>query len=323
MQTELARIGTLIAGAKSLLLTMHPEPDGDALGSAAALAGGLSRLGKRVEIYCPEEIPSRFLFMMDLAVVTTQPVALGVDVTVLLDCTDTRSISRLQWPRERFGVVVALDHHETLHEFADHVYRDPKAAAAGLVVYRLCEAMGWEIDALMAQALYCAIVSDTGSFRYQNTSGEALRVAAELVDRGVDPWRVSSNLAESRPAAHLHLLGRVLQTLEISGDGAVAFLRVDQKMLEDTGCDDDATDGFINFARGIEGVEVAMLERSQAKELRVSLRSRGRVDVAAFASGFGGGGHHNAAGFDTALASSALRERLLYVVREEFAGENG
>lgn len=319
-RSELRTVGQIIAGAERVLIAMHPQPDGDALGSASALAGALLKRGRAVEIYCPEGVPERFHFLAGLCTVVEDPGAVDIDVTVLLDCTDDRSLSRLQWPRERFGIVVALDHHQTEHDFADHIYRDPTCAATGVVVYRLCEAMHWEVDCSMAEALYCAILSDTGSFRYQNTTGETLRVAAALVDKGVDAWRVSSHLYESRPACQLRLLARVLQSLAFSPGGDVAFLRVEQQMLKESGCDEEATEGFINFARGVEGVEVAMLERVREDGVRVSLRSRGRVDVASFAARHGGGGHHNAAGFTARNDDPGLRETLIEEVRRQ-AGE--
>lgn len=299
-QATLEQIGTALRAAQRILVTTHPDPDGDAAGSLSAAMVALRRLGKDVVAYNPDPIPDRFRFLAGLDdVVTTLPLE-SFDATLLLDCTDDRMFVDGRPSPEYLGQVLALDHHRVGGDLPQLAHRDPSAAAAGVVLYRLLELMALPIDVCIAEALYCALISDTGSFRYQNTNAESMRIGAELLERGVDPWRVASNLYESKPRGQLELLGLVLPTLETSADGWVAVLTVTEEMLQRTGCKADHVDGFINFARGLRGVEVATLLRVGGEQgLKVSLRSRGTVDVSAIAVRFGGGGHKNAAGFSS------------------------
>ena len=166
----------------------------------------------------------------------------------------------------------------------------------------------------MAEALFCTVMSDTGSFRYQNTNPEAMQVSAVMLEQGVDTWRVASHLYEDHPANEVKLLGLVLGTLEVSDDSLCAALMVTPEMLRETGCGQDVVDGMINYARGVEGAQVAILMRPGDGQVRVSLRSRGAVDVARVAEQFGGGGHHNAAGFSRTGELSLVRQELFAAV---------
>lgn len=314
-QATLEQIGATLQAAQRILVTTHPDPDGDAAGSVSAAVTALRRLGKDVVAFNPDPIPDRFQFLAGLEdVVSTLPLD-PFDVTLLLDCTDDRMFVDGRPSAEYLGRVLALDHHRVGGDLAELAHRDPSAAAAGVVLYRLLGVMQLPIDVTIAEALYCALISDTGSFRYQNTNAESMRVGAELLERGVDPWRVASNLYESKPRGQLELLGLVLPTLETSVDGWVAVLTVTEEMLHRTGCQADHVDGFINFARGLRGVEVATLLRVGGEQgLRVSLRSRGTVDVSEIAVRFGGGGHKNAAGFSSLEPAEAILPQLFECV---------
>ena len=291
-------VADLLSGAQRLLLATHPNPDGDGLGCLSTLALVLRAKGKHVHIYCPEGVPPRFGFLPELNTHLKVLPAQGVDVTVLVDCSDARVFGAEVSAHPYLGRIIALDHHKTVGDFPEIILRDPLAASAGVMVYRLLDELGWRLDGESALGLYCSLISDTGSFRYQNTNAEALRIAAELVQLGVEPWRVSTSLYETRPRSQLELLARVLRTLDVSGDGVVATLSVSEEMLRECNCRREDAEGFINFARGLDGVEVAVLLRLEGEgRTRVSMRSRGAVDVAAIAQVYGGGGHHNAAGF--------------------------
>jgi phosphoesterase RecJ-like protein len=189
-----------------------------------------------------------------------------------------------------------------------------------VLIYRLLAPLRLECTLPLAEGLYCSILSDTGSFRYQNTNSEALEIAAALLRTGVDPWRVASSLYETRPIGELQLLSKALQTLRLSADGRAAALMVDGQMLEETGCTTDQVDGFINFARGIEGTEVALLLRPIGRMVRVSMRSRGNVDVSTIAAEFGGGGHHNASGCRIQGEADQITEMLFAAVTKHCAG---
>jgi phosphoesterase RecJ-like protein len=311
VETSVAEAAGLLRGAARILVTTHPDPDGDAIGSLVALSEGLRGRGQDVVALSVDGVPAslRFLAGSD-AVVETLPTR-GFDLTVIVDCADARMFGARLPPRSYLGALLVVDHHSTVGQVADWLLRDPAAPATGVLIHQLLAALDVALTPALAEAIYCALVADTGSFRYQNTTPEALRLAAELVAIGVDPWRVASQLFESRPRRQLELLSRVLGTLEVAADGRAAALTVTAAMLAETGCTIEATGGMVNFARSVEGVEVAILLRPCAEGLRVSLRSRGRVDVAAIAQSQGGGGHHNAAGFTTSRSAAELL-RLLF-----------
>jgi phosphoesterase RecJ-like protein len=285
-----------VGRGRRFLVTAHPSPDGDAIGSMVAALHALVALGRDVVAFNPDPVPDRFRFLSGTERFRTElDGERPFDTTLVLDCADERMLPG-GVDREALGQVVVIDHHKTAGSFGDVVWRDPSAAAVGVQLFKLFEELAVPASLEVAEALFCSVMSDTGSFRYQNTDPEAMRVAAALLERGVDPWHISSNLYEERPRCELELLGLVLQTLRVSDDGSAACLVVTEEMLAATGATPDMVDGFINYARGVRGVEVAILLRPGPRGMRVSLRSRGSVDVSLIAERFGGGGHHNAAG---------------------------
>lgn len=295
---RLGELLELIQGAQRFLVVSHTSPDGDAIGSTLAMALLLREQGKDVVAYNRDPIPYNFQFLPGAE---TWQTAIDedakFDVTILLDCAEPSRIGE-DFPAQGWGESIAVvDHHKTWDQnFADLYIRDVNAAATGELIYRLASRMG-AISRDVAKNLYCCLMTDTGSFRYSNTSRTAFRIAGELVEAGVDPWEMTSHIYESQPRERLELLCRVLGTLSLSACGRLAFLRVERSMLEGLDPEGDLTDGFINYARSIRGVEVAtQLREDDDGVWRVSFRSRGLVDVSALAERFGGGGHFNAAG---------------------------
>ncbi len=280
------------------LVVGHTSPDGDAVGSTLALALLLQEQGKTVTVYNRDPIPYNFTFLPGADQWRTDLEGIDpVDVTVLLDCAIPTRIGE-DFPEHGWGETVAVvDHHVTWDsDFADLYLRDPKAAATGEVLYRVATRYG-AISLDVATNLYCCLMTDTGSFRYSNTSRTAFRVAGELIEIGVEPWEMASEIYENQPRERFELLCKVLNTLSVSAQGRLAFLRVEKDMFQEMDVDEDLTDGFINYARSIRGVEVATQLRDDGSgRWRVSFRSRGKVDVSALAEKFGGGGHYNAAG---------------------------
>ena len=298
LEIQLRELEELIAANESFLVVAHSSPDGDAVGSTLALGLLLREQGKTVTVYNQDPVPYNFQFLPGAGTWRTEIGAEeSFDVTVLLDCAEPGRIGA-GFPANGWGKTIAVvDHHKTWdEEFADLYVRDVSAAATGELLYRLASRYG-VVSLEVAQNLYCCMLTDTGSFRYSNTSRTAFRVAGELVELGVNPWDMTSQVYENQPRERLDLLCRVLETLSVSECGRLAFLRVERSMLEGLNGEGDLTDGFINYARSIGGVEVATQLREQEEGgWRISFRSRGRVDVSALAEKFGGGGHHNAAG---------------------------
>ena len=297
-----------LSAGKRFLVTSHPSPDGDAIACMVAAALALRGLGRKVTCFNPDPVPRRFRFLVGAELISSERPVGRFDTTLLLDCSDSSLFEGGELPHE--GRLVVIDHHLTEGDLGDVVLRDPQAASAGVLLYRVLSAWGITMTSAIAEAIFCSIMSDTGSFRYQNANAEAMRIAAVLIDCGVDPWHVASHIYEARPRSELELLALVLQTLELSSDGRAACLTVTPQMLHVTGCPPAAVDGIINYARGVEGVEVAILFRPGPAGVRVSLRSRGNVDVSRIAERFGGGGHRNAAGCTVADELDRVRDGL-------------
>ena len=306
---------------KRFLVTSHPDPDGDAIGCMAAALLTLQEMGREVVAFNPDPVPRRFRFLGGTdQFVRELPADAAFDTTVVMDCSPDRILGHTGLDDERLGRIVVVDHHKIHGSGGDVIYRDPAAASVGVLLFRLFQRMGLDLSPA-AESIFCTVMSDTGSYRYQNTDPECMRVSATLLEHGVDTWRVASHLYEDHPAGEVKLLGLVLRTLEVSDDGACAALMVTPQMLEQTGCGQDVVDGMINHARGVEGAQVAILMRTATDHVRVSLRSRGAVDVSKVAAHFGGGGHHNAAGFTRAEPLEMVRRELFEAVTDLLNGK--
>lgn len=294
----LKKINELIASQGSFLITTHESPDGDAVGSSLALANYLRELGKDVTVHICDPVPDLYSFLPMASEVTTNLPEREYDVCFVLDVGEFRRAGRqVAEAMGKVGVFVNLDHHKTRDEFGHYNLIDPQAASTAILVYRLIKEAGGEVSLATALCIYVATITDTGSFRYSNANPEAFAVAGEMISKGVNAWDVASLLYESQPRPRLELLSHALSTLTFSECGRFASLTVTLEMYAATGTDAELTDGFINYPRSVRGVEVAIFFRQlNEAAYKVGFRSKGRVDVSRLAEGFGGGGHHNAAG---------------------------
>lgn len=308
-----------LASAERVLVTGHESPDGDALGSSLAVGIIAERLGAEVVFFNVDPAPFNFEFLPRAdRLVSSLPEGWIPDVTVLLDCSQRHRTGE-RFPDAGWGrTVICLDHHRTHDpEVADIFVHDVDAAATGELVLRLADTAGVALDRELAIPIYCALLTDTGSFRYSCTRPETMQMASRLLAAGVDAWEMASAIYESEPLARLRLMQRVLETLEVSDDGRLATIVITEDMFASSGADASMTDGLINLARSVRGVEVAaqLTERPDG-QYRVGLRSRGRIDVSSVAEAFGGGGHKNAAGFTAAGPLPTLRARLDAALRD-------
>ncbi len=308
------RILTAFRKEDRFLLAVHVSPDGDAIGSAVALSMALDSLGKKSIVYSRDPVPKYFRFLPghEKVVSSLRDVAMPDPLLVLLDCNAT---VRAALDNVSFRRSIVIDHHETENDFGDVKWIDSGAAATGLMVYSLIKGLGAGMTGDIAANLYTAIAVDTGTFRYSNTSPEVLRACAELVDKGADPNLVSVSLYESWERKRFNLLVMTLNTLEIKGK--VAIVCVTREMFRKSGTKPEDTDTFSNFPRMIGPVKISALFRETGnREWKVSLRSKGDVNVARIAELFGGGGHRNAAGFRIKADLTTAKEALLKAGRE-------
>lgn len=320
MPTDWAPLLDAIHKGERFLVAAHREPDGDAVGSTTALCGVLSALGKEVVLFNDGPYPQQFLFLPYAdKMVTDLSNEAPFDVSILCDCGEvSRAPEGFPTTPEQRGTFLVIDHHLTSRLEGDHNYNDPMAPAVGSLIYDLAQELKVTIDKAMATSMYCAILSDTGGFRYQKTTPKTFRVAAELLEAGVSPWEVASGLFESSPLQRQKLLARALDSLELRVNGSVAFMTITKQMCDEVGASASMTDGFINFGRGVSGVEVAVLFREEEEMWKVSFRSRGKVNVAAIAAPLGGGGHHNAAGAKFAGDLAHLKQMITEQVEQVF-----
>jgi len=312
----LNKINEQIAANTSFLITSHESPDGDAVGSSLALANYLTEIGKDVTIHFSDPVPEIYRFLPLADRVTATLPDRDYDICFVLDVGEFRRAGKQVGACQRIGAFINLDHHKTCEKFGIINLIDTTAAATGLLVHRIIKAAGAEVSSAAALCIYVAVITDTGSFRYSNANQEAFAVAGETISKGVNAWDVASRLYESQPKGRLELLAKALTTLKFSDCGRFASLSVSLDMYAETGTDAELTDGFINYPRSVRGVEVAIFFRQlDAVSYKVGFRSKGAVDVSRLAEGFGGGGHHNAAGCVVHGDLESVREQVFSHLR--------
>ena len=305
---------------RRFMVSSHVNPEGDALGSALALAALIKRLGKRAIVGNDGGIPKAFAFFPPIAQVVSRlngqispEVAITVDVPIL---SRTGSMSRVI---QRTPLTVNIDHHVSNQRFADVNWVDPKASAVGEMIYLLYRAFGVKPSREEALCLYVSIVTDTGSFRYMSTTAKVHQIASELISTGISPLRVAQDLYECHSAPDLRFLGEVLRSLKSSPDGRVVWLEVPYRLRRDRRPGPEIVDELVNFPRSVRTAQVAFVlrEHTPQRTVRVSFRSKGNVDVNRIARRFGGGGHMAASGCTIPGTLAQARGRVLKVVRQE------
>ena len=287
---------THLRQADSILISVHRNPDGDALGSQIALMIALERLGKAVTIHNLDPVPESYRFLPRADRVKTGKTVHGsYDTVIIMDCEPDRTgLFDGTYPGR---TLIDIDHHATNTQEWKLTWLDPSASATGEMTYNLIRQLGVPLDPEIALCLYTAIFTDTGTFRYSNTTPESMRISAELIEAGADTWLVTENVYESYAFGRLKLLGSALADMKRSEDGSIAWIVITNGHYRATGTASEDTENFINFVRSVKGVEIAILFRQIADDAyKVSFRSKGRADISSVAQKLGGGGHKNAAG---------------------------
>lgn len=302
--------------AGDVLLLGHVNPDGDQLGSLLGLGLALGQAGWPVTFAGPDPVPEPLRFLPGSTLFQQWTTASGpFHLVVVCDCPDpVRTGGLLEGACGPATQVVNIDHHPDNKRYGTANWVDVGASATGEMVYELIEALGLKVSPEVATNLFTAVHTDTGSFRYSNTSVKALRTAAELVARGADPARVATQLYEARPVGSLALLGRFLQQVQVSADGRVAWLALPAGSAPEAFLE---AEDLVSYPRSIRGVKVGILLKAKADgRVKVSLRAKGEVAVNAIAARFGGGGHANAAGCTVQGSLEAATARVLGAVFE-------
>jgi phosphoesterase RecJ-like protein len=332
---KLASAKAFVAGLQlrqglRVCLTTHVNPDGDGLGSEVGLALMLRAQGVTVSITNPTPTPDRYQFLFaGLDGLDKTPEAVKelrrADLIIVLDIADLGRLGMLaDTVRERGATVqvACVDHHISKGDLpAGPRYVDADAAATGELIREIARANAWELTPEAARALYVAIVTDTGGFRFSNTKARTLRAAADLLESGIDPEAIYVELYARAPEGRIRLLAEALQTLVVERGPGMAWVTIPPGSLERHGVDPDDLDGVVEYARSIDGVRLGMLFREiNNGRIKVSFRSIGGVDVAKLAGQFQGGGHAKAAGASLPGSMAEVQATVLKAAREYLAG---
>lgn len=321
--SDSSEIATVLARVKTILVSVHKSPDGDALGSQLALILALEKLGKSVVGQNLDPVPETYRFLPGSErILTGNTVAGRYDAVVVLDSDPPRTgLFDRACPAE---ICINIDHHVTNPLQWPLTWLEVGASATGEMMYELIQKLRVSIDPAIALCLYTAIFTDTGSFRYSNTNAKSMRIAAEMVEKGADPWVVTENVYESFAYRRLKLLGAVLEGMERSEDGRVAWIVVTEELYRRNSATAEDTDHFVNFVRSIKGVEVAVLFRQTGEnQYKISLRSKGRIDLSRLAQTLGGGGHKNAAGGNVQGSLTEVKSKVINEVKKAITDQLG
>lgn len=304
MQREFETFKNLIEQSNSFVLTTHINPDGDGLGSELALWSFLTRIGKSALIFNHSPLPPTYGFLDRNNVVkqfigsSHNDILRHTDVIVVLDTNQSGRLASLQEPvLSSKAKKIVIDHHLDTEQFAHLSIIDDSAAATGEILYRFLAFLeGPVLSSEIADSLYVAIMTDTGSFRFPKTDSELHRITAQLIDSGADPVRLYQQVYEQGPPNRLRLFGKTLANLEVTNDGKIALLTVTQQMFRETGTDESDTDTFITSTLAIKDVQIGLMVTELKEGVKISFRSRGEIRINELAKEFGGNGHKNAAG---------------------------
>lgn len=296
MESKLPIIAKEILKGKRIALAGHTSPDGDSLGSILALALGLKQLGKEVFPLIQEEVPSKYQFMPGAQLLHRQPPE-DIDMFITVDCGDEERLGDLKDFLKENIIIFNIDHHQGNTSFGDFNFHDANASATGELIYDLLKVLGVSINYEIALNLYTAIVTDTGSFNFANTTQKAHNIAGEMINLGIDPAFVAETVFRVKPLCELRLIGMALSELQVSKNGKYAWVSIPIDWFDETGCPVEASEGIVNYPRYLPGVQVGLVFREKEREvISVSFRSQENIDVSKLARNFGGGGHKQAAG---------------------------
>ena len=314
MDSALDAVVPLFQSLHSFLITTHVNPDGDGLGSELALAEWLASRGKQVTILNCSAIPEIYQFLDTAKRIRlfdpASDTRLIADVETIV-VVDTNQLDRLQgmqeYVRASAAIKICIDHHLEPEPFPQYSVIDVDATSTGEILYRLLLKLDGEcLSPAIAQSLYCAIMTDTGSFRYPRVDPEIHRIVAHLIECGADPVATYSAVYERWSPGRIHLLGEMLAGMKTLLDGRIAYVTITQEMLRRTGTQEEDTDNFTTYPMSVDGVVAGILFLELRQGVKISFRSKGEIPINTLAKEFGGNGHKNAAG--ARLAGGSLKD---------------
>jgi phosphoesterase RecJ-like protein len=319
--TELERIVHEIRARQRFVLSSHARPDGDSIGSQLALAFALRHMGKDVRLVNQDAAPGPILAFPGVSDIEVADEVTGqFDAAVIMECGDlartgVRGLDRY--------FLINIDHHPGNTSYGQINWFDESAAACGEMVFALVRALGVPLSREIATHVYLAILTDTGSFHYSSISPQTFDICRQALEAGVDPVLVARNVYDSNNMGRLKLFGAVLSSMQMDRTGAIAIVYVDHEMARQAGGTYEDTEGLVNLPLTVKEIQaVVFFKQIEENEYRVSLRSKGSIDVGTLAKEFGGGGHKNAAGCTLTGSIDALRTLMLQKLELVVAGRD-
>ncbi len=291
----LSQVVELIENKQKFGITTHIKPDGDGVGSSLGLCWLLRSLGKQAEVVVRGDIPPAYRSLPGASDIRdVEKIDTEYDAVFVIECSDLERPGIAGLDRE---FTVNIDHHATSEHFGTVNWIDSTASAVGEMIYNLVKAIGGRVTKEIAECVYMALVTDTGSFHFSNTTERTLKVASELIKAGAKPAEISEAVYNNYPWSRIELMRQVISTVRRDASGKVAFMRQTLKMREEAGAIDGDNNGFVNIPLAARDILATVYMREVGDNVyRVSLRSKGDINVARVAEQFGGGGHRNAAG---------------------------
>ncbi len=312
--------------SEKILITSHFKPDGDAIGSMIALMLALKQINNIADMYNKSIIPKKYFNILPSAIKIKKEIKNldEYDTAIFLDCSSADMAGPEGDKISKIKTVINIDHHKTNPKFGNLHFIEASAASTAELVYKLIYEMRISITPEIATGIYLGISTDTGAFRYSNTSALSFGISAKMISAGANPFRIAQSEYGNYSLSRIKLKIMALKSIEISEDGEVAIMTIDSEMFEKTGASYDDMAGLTNYVINIKNVKVAALIKEYSTEdpdnkddynFSVSMRSEGKIDVSDIAATFGGGGHFNAAGFLIRAELSDLKQQLLTILK--------
>jgi len=318
----LSQVVELIEKKNRFAITSHVRPDGDSLGSSLGLCWLLRALDKDVEVIMRDAAPYAYRRLPGAGAIRVTPaVDRSYDSVFVIECSDIDRPGLIDLEKQ---FVINIDHHSTTELFGTINWIDSTASAVGEMIYNLCKATGVRVTKEIAECVYTALLTDTGSFHYSNTTERTFKIASELIRTGVKPAKTAEAIFGSYQWPKIELLGQVLSTARRDETGHVAWMRQTLAMQEQTHASEEDADGFVNYPLAVGEVEAtALFKECSPGVYRTSLRSKGEVNVAKIAEQFGGGGHRNAAGCTLKGSWDEVERQVVPLLQDAVKRANG
>ena len=307
--------------AKHVAIAGHMRPDGDCIGSQLAVAYAVKSLGKKVSVLNEDVMPKKLAFLDPGKILKSPNKSVEYDSVVVTDCASYERMGVVREAISKHRTLINIDHHGSNSRYGDINWIDPSSASSGELIFRLIKQANWKITPLIADCLFTAISTDTGSFQYATTRPSTYQIAAELVERGANVGRICEEVYQSYPLSRVKLLRHVYNSFKLIEKNQIAYFWIRKADYKRAGALPDESEGLIDHIRDIEGVKVACLfEEIEPEVTRISFRSKlPELDVSTIAVSFGGGGHQSAAGVRVTGKQQTMQRKVLYALKESLA----